>query len=170
ENRLLEVIQDDIRKYAEMITVDEESLVNQIISQKDKDCHLQISNDTSLLKSTSQRLAELDKLIQSLYEDKVMGKISDSVFASLCPKYEFELIEKQELKSKLKQKLEANKQDKRNISRWIDLIKKCVTIELLDREMLLELIDYIEIGERQIIGNQKYRDITIHYKFVGNLC
>ena len=48
-------------------------------------------------------------------------------------------------------------------------VRKYVAVEALDREMLLELVDHIEVGERFIKGKQKYRDIVIHYKFVGRV-
>ena len=50
---------------------------------------------------------------------------------------------------------------------WLEAIRQYENIETLDRDILLKLIEKIEIGEREIIGNQKQREIRIHYKFVG---
>ena len=54
-----------------------------------------------------------------------------------------------------------------NMGAWLELIRQNRNIETLDRETILKLIDKIEIGEREIKGNQKQREIRIHYKFVG---
>ena len=35
--------------------------------------------------------------------------------------------------------------------------------------MLLELIDFIEVGQQTVQDGKKTRDVTIHYKFVGKI-
>ena len=42
---------------------------------------------------------------------------------------------------------------------WLEAIRQYENIETLDRDILLKLIEKIEIGEREIIGNQKQRDL-----------
>ncbi|MDI6619111.1 MAG: recombinase family protein [Clostridiales bacterium] len=111
-------------------------------------------------------LAELERLTQALYEDKVLGTVPEAVFKSLIVKYEVERTEKQSLVQDLKKRLADTAQDKRDIEQYLQSIKKYVAIEQLDREMLLELIKYIEIGERKVVDGQKCRDVVIHYNLV----
>lgn len=75
-------------------------------------------------------------------------------------------MEKQALLQELKQRIADGVKDEHDIEKYLQSIKKYVAIEELDREMLLELIHYIEIGERQIIDGQKCRDVVIHYNLV----
>lgn len=102
-----------------------------------------MKTDKSTLKATEKRLAELERLTQALYEDKVLGTVSEAVFKSLIVKYEAERTEKQSLVQTLKQKLADTAQDERDIEQYLQSIKKYAAIEQLDREMLLELIKYI---------------------------
>ena len=37
----------------------------------------------------------------------------------------------------------------------------------LDREIVEELIDHIEVGERSVIDGQRQQDVKIFYRFVG---
>lgn len=122
--------------------------------------------DRTTLKATEKRLAELERLTQALYEDKVLGTVPEAVFKNLLTKYEAERVEKQSLAQSLKQKLADTAQDERDIEQYLANIRKYVAVEQLDREMLLELINYIEIGERGEKDGQKYRDIVIHYNLV----
>ena len=46
------------------------------------------------LNAIGKRLPELDKLIQSAYEDKVLGRIPESVCVNLLNQYEAERREK----------------------------------------------------------------------------
>jgi Na+/phosphate symporter len=96
----------------------------------------------------------------------VLGTVPEAVFKNLMTKYEAERMEKQSLVQELKKHLADTAQDERDIEQYLQSIKKYVAIEQLDREMLLELIKYIEIGERKVVDGQKCRDIVIHYNLV----
>lgn len=96
----------------------------------------------------------------------MLGTVPEAVFRNLMAKYEAERVEKQSLVQSLKQKLADTAQDERDIEQYIANIKKYVAVEQLDRGMLLELINYIEIGERKEKDGQKYRDVVIHYNLV----
>lgn len=125
-----------------------------------------MKTDKSTLKATEKRLGELERLTQALCEDKVLGSVPEAVFKNLMGKYEAERVEKLALVQELKKRLADTPQDERDIERYLQSIKKYVAIEQLDREMLLELINYIEIVERKEVDGQKCRDVVIHYNLV----
>lgn len=47
------------------------------------------------------------------------------------------------------------------------IIRRYLDVQELDREIVEELIDHIEIGERSVIDGQRQQDIKIFYRFVG---
>ena len=165
-NPLSELVLDDIRHRAKRVLEDEDRVRRELLEQKAKRSDRQLKADKSIRKATEKRLAELEKLTQALYEDKVLGTVPEAVFKNLMVKYEAERVEKQMLVQSLKQKIADTAQDERDIERYIANIKKYVAVEQLDRGMLLELIKYIEIGERKEKDGQKYRDVVIHYNLV----
>lgn len=99
-------------------------------------------------------------------EDRVLGGVPEAMFKSLMAKYEAERVENQEQVQVLKKRLSNTVKDERDIEQYLKSIRKYVAIEQLDRELLLELIHYIEIGERQELDGQKFRDVVIHYNLV----
>ena len=165
-NPLSELVLDDIQNRARRVLEDESKVRQSLIDSKEKQGAQQMKADKSNLKTIEKRLIELEKLTQSLYEDKVLGSIPEAVFKNLIGKYEDERVEKLALVQELKKRLADTAQDEQDIEKYIQNIKKYVAVEQLDREMLLELINYIEIGERQIIEGQKFRDVIIHYNLV----
>jgi DNA invertase Pin-like site-specific DNA recombinase len=165
-NPLSELVLDDIRHRAKRVLEDEDRVRRELLEQKAKQSDRQLKADKSTLKATEKRLAELEKLTQALYEDKVLGTVPEAVFKNLMVKYEAERVEKQMLVQSLKQKIANTAQDERDIEQYIASIKKYVAVEQLDRGMLLELIKYIEIGERKVVDGQKCRDVVIHYNLV----
>jgi len=48
-------------------------------------------------------------------------------------------------------------------------VYRYIGVKQITMEMALELIEKIEIGERYIKNGQKYQDIDISYRFVGNI-
>ena len=82
-------------------------------------------------------------------------------------KYAWEYSEKQKTAQQLIKNLSEHQKEESSIEQYMEKIRRYVSVETLDREMLLELIKYIEIGERKQLGNQKYRDIVIiHYNLI----
>ena len=53
------------------------------------------------------------------------------------------------------------------IHNWAAIIKKHLNLQELDRAIIDELIDHIEIGERTIVNGQRRQDIKVFYRFVG---
>ncbi len=138
------------RKYPQQIAVEEKSSL--------------LKTELSALE---KRLAELEKLIQAAYEDKVMGRIPESVCINLLNKYEAERVEKLECKKELSAKLAASQENEKSVDDWLDMIQDYAQLEELDRATLVRLIQKIEIGEKHEVDGQIERDINIYYNFVG---
>lgn len=119
------------------------------------------------LTATDKRLTELDKLMQSVYEDKVRGSIPEAFCIQLMHKYEDERKEKLLQKADLIAKIEAMREADSGTDEWIDLIQDYSKLDTLDRPTLLKLIQRIEIGERKMVNGQDEREIKIYYNFVG---
>lgn len=169
ERILIELVLEDLQKHTNRALADEKGLKQDLINQHSKESLRQHKADKEQLKRTQSRIAELERLIQGLYENKVLGTLSDTMCKSFMTKYELEYREMSDLLQHLTARLAETEQDEQNVDSFLTAIKKYVAVEQLDREMLLELIDCIEIGERLEKDSQKYRDVTIHYKFVGKI-
>ena len=119
------------------------------------------------LKTIGKRLPELDKLIQSVYEDKVLGRIPESVCVNLLNQYEAERREKQERHKELTGQLATSRETESSVDAWLDMMQDYAQLEELDRPTLVRLIQKIEISERYTVDDHEERDIHIYYNFVG---
>lgn len=124
------------------------------------------SLQTTLI-AAEKRLAELEKLVQSVYEDKVKGTIPEAFCVQLMQKYENERVEKLALKADLAAKTGTMQQSECGTDEWITMIQDYSKLETLDRPTLLKLIQKIEVGERKVVDGQEEREIKIYYNFVG---
>ena len=167
QKALVAVVLTDIRSKAILAQKNREALKERILAMK------KTSNEekTSLLKTEltalEKRLAELEKLIQAAYEDKVMGRIPEGVCINLLNKYESERAEKLERKKELSAKLATSEANEKSVDDWLDMIQDYAQLEELDRATLVRLIQKIEIGEKREVDGHIERDINIYYNFVG---
>ena len=123
----------------------------------------QYAVDTRKLTEGKYRLQELDTLIQTIYEDKVLGKVSEDVSMKLMAKYEAEQKELSAEVAELEARLSAIKQDEEDVELFIARLKKYTNVQALTREMCLELIEYITL-DAYVEG--KSREIYIYYKLL----
>ena len=157
------VILADIRSMAKLAIEDENTARNSFLSKKQQRTSRQTKNDTKRLNESKHRLEELEKLMQSVYEDKVMGKIPEHICINLLQKYETEQQNLEAYISELEEKLSAEKQDKEDVDEFIRRLKKYYDVRELTREICLELIEYVTVNAKT---DDKPREINIYYKFI----
>jgi len=125
---------------------------------------------TDTLKQISQlrrRVEELENIAAKLYEDKISGAVSESVFMVLMQKNEQERLAKAELLDALLSEVSNAEQKITNIHNWTTLIRKYLNLQEVDRSVVDELIDHIEIGERIVVDGQRHQNVNVFYRFVG---
>lgn len=84
------IVLEDIRSLAHLVVEDEEKAKAKFLAHKARHHEEQYSVDTKKLTDGRCRLQELDTLIQNIYEDKVLGKVSEDVAMKLITRYEAE--------------------------------------------------------------------------------
>ena len=164
---LIEIVLTDIRAKAELAKRDPDSLIERIQAQRRAATAGEIKRAQATLTVVEKRLAELSRLTQAIYEDKVMGRIPEAVCVQLMNQYEAERTDKLEQRAHLSCELEAYQQETDDVQQWMKLIREYAKLEELDRPTLLRLIKRIDIGERKSEDGREVRDIKIHYNFVG---
>lgn len=157
----------DIRCKAMWAQNSRETLRTQLLAREQSASAERTRTLQAELNAIDKRLPELDKLIQSAYEDKVLGRIPESVCVNLLNQYEAERREKQERRKELTEQLAARLETESSVDVWLDMMQDYAQLEELDRPTLVRLIQKIEISERYTVDDHEERDIHIYYNFVG---
>ena len=159
-----QIVLNDTRSMIQLVEEDEAKARKQLLARKQRQESQQVSSDKEKLRKAKERIAELDGLMQSVYEDKVSGEIPASMCAKFLAKYEAEQnalsVEVQEIETRQL----SQKQDEHDMDEYISRLKKFRNAEYLTRQMCLELIDAVTVDEFER-GKQE-RDIHIYYKFI----
>lgn len=159
-----ELVLQDIRSMAQLVINDEETARKTFLAKKEQQTAEQSAADIKRLNESKHRLEELEKLMQSVYEDKVMGRIPENICLGLLDKYETEQKELMPIVSELETKLSQISKNEANVEEFIARLKNYVNVQELTREMCLELIEYITIDAYQ---EERPREIQIYYKFIN---
>lgn len=163
EKLLESIILDDIHSLMKAVEIDETKAKERFLKERSKHSAQNKCSDEKQLKTYNNRLVELDKLIQSAFEEKVLKSMPESVFISLCEKYREEKESVQLIIRQIEKRLvEYDNND--DADEYIKKLKLYGNALILTREMCLQLIDCITVGEK-VIGSEE-RDIHIYYKFL----
>ena len=113
-----------------------------------------------------KRIVALDKIIQSLYEDKVSGKLSEERYIKMSDNYEAEQKELIEKVKNLKAEIEKAQTKYDNIQKFMAIVKRYSDFEELTPEILRAFVDKIIIYDKQKIDGHIRHTIEIVYNFV----
>ena len=144
-------------------------MVSEIISTLDCNASDDTKRAEKELRKAKNRIAELDRLFSSLYEDKVSGNISERNFKQLSAKYEAEQITLENQIGELEEKIRNSKAATENVDTFVNLIKDYSLITELNSAILHTLIEKIVVHEAEVIDGEKAQKIEIYYKFVGRI-
>ncbi len=170
EITLSQIVINEIRNYAQALALDEASVLDKLKKRLSADGSKRQKDSLEEIGRLHRRIFELEQMTAKLYEDKVTGVISTDSFSILIQKSEQERLKKTERMEKLQSEINRYEQCSANIQKWADMIHKYLNLQELDRDIVEELIDHIEIGERTVIDGQQQQDIKIYYRFVGQIC
>ncbi len=165
-NTLNSIILQDIRSMAQLVISDEEFARQRFLAYKEKINAHQTEDEQKKLRESKFRLSELETLIPSIYEDKVLGKIPEDVCVNLLKKYQEEQKVLSEEIEVLEAKLSAVKKDERDVEEFIRRLKRYTDVQELTREMCLELIEYVTIDACPN-DKSKPREINVYYKLLS---
>ena len=162
---LHEIVLKNLREAIQYVSQHEAEFMQEAadISMRDRDAEFARKRDT--LAKADKRIAELDRIISRLYEDNVMGKLSDDRFIKMSHDYELEQSNLKSMAEVLRKELKQQEQQKTNAKAFVSAVKKYTDMQELDAAVLREFIDRIEVSHAD--KKSKTREITIVYNFIG---
>jgi len=165
-----ELILESLRDVCGFVKNHEEEFIQLVTaSSSAKQEKLTKANRKSLTEN-QKRIAELDRLIRQIYEDKVNQKLSDKRFEKLSAEYEQEQDELEQSITTLQAEIDNSDEQATRADKFIHLTKRFTDFTELTTPMLMEFIEKVVIHERVKDGRYtKSQQIDIYFNFVGML-
>ena len=157
---------EDIRSKISYVETDEKAAREEFLHRSEKKSATETAADRKRLGQIKARLTELEKIIPSVYEDKVAGRIPEDICVGLLEKYRKEQSELKKERSALEKKLADNAQNKNDVDEFIKRLKTYMNVPELTREMCMELIEFVTVDECPGRYSKEPREIHIYYKLI----
>lgn len=157
---LFNAVLADINCFADMAVNDEKAVraIEKRLTETDQSRAKALEKER---KKLNKRLAELDRLFSSLYEDKVMERITERNFEMMSGKYQKEQLEIEARLKEVTETLNESYEKSRGIRDFLALIRNYQGLKELDATVINALIDKILVSERE-----KMADGTVKQQFV----
>ena len=119
------------------------------------------------LAADKRRVAELDKLIQQIYEDKVAGTLTEKRFTVLSKQYETEQETLEARIAESEKELAQYTEDGLKAEKFIALVRKYTSFEELTPAMLNEYVEKIVIFEAERPRGQRNQRVDVFLTYIG---
>ena len=122
------------------------------------------------LDTMRRRREELSKLFKRLYEDNVLGRVTDEQYRMLAGDYTVEQKALEEQIPEKEARLEKLKAASANVNTFVEKAKQYTAIDELTPELLRLFIQRIEVGERtEKYSRSSHQSIRIVYRDIGTV-
>lgn len=169
KSALIEIISDKLRQTIQEAHFNQEAFLKKLEQQSQAQFSKDNKHQRQQLQKDEYRSKEIDNIVQKLYEDNLLGKISDERFVKLSQSYEEEQKQLQTSISDLTEKLAKQQEDSLNISKFMARISKYTELPKLTVEIVNELIDKIVIQKPTGTKRNRIIQVDIYYNLVGKL-
>lgn len=169
KSALIEIVSGKLRQTIQEIHFDQEAFLKKLEQQSQAQFSKNNKRQRQQLQKDEHRSKDIDSIIQKLYEDNLLGKISDERFVKLSQSYEEEQKQLQTSISDLTEKLAKQQEDSLNISKFMARISKYTELPKLTVEIVNELIDKIVIQKPTGTKRNRIIQVDIYYNFIGKL-
>ena len=113
------------------------------------------------------RIMELDKLIERIYEDNVLGKISDERFTRMSASYEAEQKSLMATVSASEIRLREMEKETVNLRLLLNTLRECTDLEELTPTIVNTLIKRIEVHNNDKSSGHCYVKVDIYFTAAG---
>ncbi|ENY94371.1 DUF4368 domain-containing protein [Enterocloster clostridioformis] len=168
EDVVLSLVSEMLKAIAEYAKHDRAEFVRVVQEAQSSQQTAEVRKQRTRLAAAKQRVSELEVLLCKIYEDNILGKLSDSRYATLDAQYEKEQSELTAEISALEKAIRSYEKHEKDADRFIALIDKYENFDKLTIAMLNEFIEKILVHERDRKGSiQTTQEVEIYFNFVG---
>lgn len=166
---LEQLVLQDLQRVTAFAREHEDEFAQMIIDQNSKAMTRRMRTSITEAEQANARIAELDTIIQKLYEDNVTGKISDDRFAKMLKSYEDEQSSLKGRTKDINEFMSSAENRVQGSKRFLTLVKRFTEINRLDPEIIGTFIRKIIVYHAEEDGGKRTQRIRIIYNHIGEV-
>ncbi len=157
----------DLRRVTAFAKDREQEFIRVVINNSEKELAKELRLSQKEYEQAQARIAAIDKIIQKLYEDNVMGKIPEERFYKMSAEYEAEQKALEVRAAELKHTIDTAKEQSLNTDRFLALVKNYTGIAELDAEIIRQFIEKIIVYKAEKVDGHRQQRIEIIFNCIG---
>ena len=166
----MQIVLDDLRRVTHFARMKERQFAAHINQKNSAELRQEMNRVLRELDAMKKRSAELSKLFKRLYEDNVLGRVTDEQYRMLAGDYTVEQKALEEQIPEKEARLEKLKAASANVNTFVEKAKQYTAIDELTPELLRLFIQRIEVGERtEKYSRSSHQSIRIVYRDIGTV-
>lgn len=167
QKQIEKIVLVDILAKARYVIENEDEARQEFLRRKETEGTKHLDDARQQLAKCQSRLAELKMMTQKVYQDKLLGKVPEDLCLETLGQFRAEEAELTEKVKSLTATLEQDSKARNDIEEFICRLKQYADAPELTREICVDLIEYVVIGDRPK-DKSTPRRIQIYYKFLDN--
>ena len=168
-NVLEDAVLASLRQVTEMARVHETKFIHLVEKATSNSGREALRRNQRDLAAAQSRLAEVDNIINRLYEDKVAGLLSADRFARMMAAYEEEQQTIRVRYEELHELIAVENQKRDGAVQFVSLVKRFTDIQELTPEIVATFIDKVFVYEPMMVDGKKQQQVRVRYNFIGEV-
>lgn len=169
EQVLYRIVLETIRQTLSYVRMFRKDFKLEMLAQDEESRKAELAEKQKALSGAKKRMEDLDRIIQHIYEDNVLGKLSDSRYLKLSRQYEKEQAEIEQLAAVLEREIETQAGQVSSVNEFLKLVDKYLDIPELDAAILNELVSKIVVHSPVRENGRKQVRIDLYFTYVGQI-
>jgi len=166
-NRLYQIVLEDIRHHAKQALEDPTALIKALNESDNAQKRAAERKTKRDYEGKIKRLAELERLLQRLFEESATGLLTESNYTVLVTKYQQEQAVLSQQADELAAQLSELESNAHNSVKWTALIAEYADLKELNADIVNELCEKILVYHPETIDGKRTQRIDIFYCFIG---
>ena len=167
EEALRDMVLEHIRRVLRYIQQFESGFVRIKYEQSFEERRKELTEMKREIVKAKQRIGELDLLFKRIYEDNVIGKLSDERFQAMSGDYEAEQRQLKADVARMAEDIARGEAVTADFQAFLTNVRKYTDISELTPTVLNEFISRIEVHAPEKVNGKRFQQIDILYNAVG---
>lgn len=166
---LEQIVLENLREVISFARDYEDEFVQRAIDNQMATRLKDLAQSKRILEQNTRRIAEIDAIIKRLYEDNIIGKLTDERFNKMTADYEREQAALEKSRQEMQTVIDNCEAQKLNIDSFLKLVHKYTVPDKLFPELLNAFVEKIMVHEADKSSGHRVQQIDIHYNFIGEI-
>jgi DNA invertase Pin-like site-specific DNA recombinase len=167
ESALEQIVLEELRELLRFVSRDESRFVRLVMDKSRQEQGREKAVRKQAAEKQCRRIAELDTLIERLYEDNVSGKVQDERYAILSAKFEAEQAGLKKSLAALESEIAAQEKQTADVDSFLALVRRTTEIKKLTPAIVHEFIEKIIVHEPEQARGDRRQKVEIIYNNIG---